>query len=87
VAESPLGPWRPAPESAPALLQTSGDLLGPGHNSLTVDPYGEDVIIFHSWDAARTRREMYGRRIVFEEDGPRVAGPVGGATSHDCPPG
>ena len=79
VAESPLGPWRPAPESAPALLQTSGDLLGPGHNSLTVDPYGEDVIIFHSWDAARTRREMYGRRIVFEDDGPRVAGSIGRA--------
>jgi GH43 family beta-xylosidase len=81
VAESPVGPWRPAPASAPPLLRTSGGLLGPGHNSLTVDPYGNDVIIFHSWDAARTRREMYGRRMFFDEDGPRVDGPVGEASS------
>jgi hypothetical protein len=46
-----------------------------------VDPYGNDVIIFHSWDAARTRREMYGRRMFFDEDGPRVDGPVGEASS------
>jgi GH43 family beta-xylosidase len=81
VADSPLGPWRPAPASAPALLKTSGDLHGPGHNSLTVDPNGDDVIVFHSWDATQTRREMYARRIVFERDGPRVAGPIGGAAS------
>jgi GH43 family beta-xylosidase len=87
VAESPLGPWLAAPASAPALLKTSGDLLGPGHNSLTVDPYGHDVIVFHSWDATRTRREMYARRIAFEEDGPRVCGPIGGETSDgDQPP-
>ena len=81
VAESPLGPWSPAPESAPPLLRTSGDLLGPGHNSLTVDPQGDDVIVFHSWNAARTRREMHARRIDFDEDGPRVGGPIGGAGS------
>jgi GH43 family beta-xylosidase len=81
VAESPLGPWHPAPPSAPALLRTSGDLLGPGHNSLTVDPQGDDVIVFHSWNTAGTRREMYGRRMVFEEDGPRVDGPIGASSS------
>jgi len=81
VADSPLGPWRPAPASAPPLLRTSLDLVGPGHNSLTVDPYGNDVIVFHSWNAARTRREMHAHRIVFEEDGPRVDGPIGGAGS------
>jgi hypothetical protein len=70
VADSPLGPWRPAPASAPALLKTSGDLHGPGHNSLTVDPNGDDVIVFHSWDATQTRREMYARRIVFERTDP-----------------
>jgi beta-xylosidase len=77
VAESPLGPWGPAPASAPPLLRTSRDLVGPGHNSLTVDPDGNDVIVFHSWNAARTRREMHAARIVFGEDGPRVEGPLG----------
>jgi GH43 family beta-xylosidase len=78
VAESPLGPWSPAPASAAPLLRTSPDLIGPGHNSLTVDPHGDDVIVFHSWNASRTRREMHARRIVFEDDGPRVGGPIGG---------
>jgi GH43 family beta-xylosidase len=78
VAESPLGPWRAAPASAPPLLRTSSDLVGPGHNSLTVDPQGDDVIVFHSWNAARTRREMHARRIFFDEDGPRVGRPLAG---------
>jgi GH43 family beta-xylosidase len=81
VADSVLGPWEPAPASAPPLLRTSHELLGPGHNSLTVDPNGDDVIVFHSWNPARTRREMHGRRIFFEDDGPRVDGPIGGAGS------
>jgi GH43 family beta-xylosidase len=79
VADSPLGPWEPAPASAAPLLRTSRDLIGPGHNSLTVDPYGDDVIVFHSWNAGRTRREMHARRIVFDEDGPHVDGPIGGS--------
>jgi beta-xylosidase len=83
VAESPLGPWRAAPASAPPLLRTAGGLLGPGHNSLTVDPSGRDVIVFHSWDAASTRREMHAHHIVFTEEGPRVDGPIGGAGSTD----
>jgi len=76
VADSPLGPWVPAPPSAPSLLRTTAELIGPGHNSLTVDPYGQDVIIFHSWDPTMTRRELQGRRIDFADDGPRVGGPI-----------
>jgi GH43 family beta-xylosidase len=88
VADSLLGPWRPAPASAAPLLRTSPDLLGPGHNSLTVDPDGNDVIVFHSWNTARTRREMHARHIVFDEDGPRVGGPIGESGSTEpVPPG
>ncbi len=65
VADSPSGPWTPAPADAPALLRSSAGLIGPGHNSLTVDASGADVIVFHSWDPTRTRREMHARRIVF----------------------
>jgi len=86
VAESPLGPWHPAPESAAPLLRTSVDLIGPGHNSLTVDPHGDDVIVFHSWNTDRTRREMHARHIVFDEDGPHVDGPIDGADPRGAVP-
>ncbi len=77
VADAPLGPWRPAPEGSPRLLATTGDLIGPGHNSLTVGPDGEDVIAFHAWDRSRTRRELHTRRIHFSPGGPSIGDPVG----------
>jgi GH43 family beta-xylosidase len=83
VADSPLGPWDPAPASAIPLLRTSADLLGPGHNSLTVDPQGGDVIVFHSWDATETRREMHARHIAFEDDGPHIGAPIGEPDAHE----
>lgn len=72
VADHPLGPWEPAPDTVPPLLATGGSLTGPGHNSLTIAPDGGDVIVFHSWDAARTRRAMHVRRIDFTPGGPRL---------------
>jgi hypothetical protein len=48
-----------------------------------VDPYGNDVIIFHSWNASQTRREMHGHRIVFDEDGPHLGGAIGEASSRE----
>lgn len=72
VSDSPLGPWRAAPVTAPPLLQTGGDLIGPGHNSLTIAPDGSDVIAFHSWNTSRTRREFHLHDITFGEDGPSV---------------
>lgn len=77
VADHPLGPWTPAPEGSLPLLSTAGDLIGPGHNSLVVGPSGEDVVAFHSWDLARTRRQMRLRELVVDADGLRLGGPVG----------
>lgn len=74
VADHPLGPWTPAPADAPPLLCTGGDLVGPGHNSLVVAPDGSDAIAFHSWDAARTRRQMRVHRFEVRPDGPVVGG-------------
>lgn len=58
AADHPLGPWKPAPADAPPVLASGGDLTGPGHNSFTIGPDGQDVIAFHSWDPGRTRRQM-----------------------------
>lgn len=71
-AAHPLGPWHPAPPQAPALLATGDGLIGPGHNSLVVAPDGSDVIVFHSWNASGTKREMHIAPIRFLPDGPRV---------------
>jgi beta-xylosidase len=80
-ADHPAGPWHAAPDDAPPLLSTSGDLVGPGHNSLVVGPDGDDYIAFHAWDVAQTRRELHIHHIDFTADGPRVGQPVGGTTT------
>lgn len=79
VAENPLGPWSHAPVGALPLLATRpGELLGPGHSSITSDPSGRDVIAFHSWDDDLLARRMHLRYISFDPDGPRLGGPVDG---------
>ena len=80
-APSPVGPWRHAPDGSAPLLSTTTDLIGPGHNSLTRSPRGDDVIAFHAWDEAHTARQLHVRRISFEPDGPRVDGPIRGPST------
>lgn len=69
---TPLGPWTPAPASAPAILESGDSLIGPGHNSLVTGPDGRDRIAFHAWDADRTARQMHVASIDFTPDGPAV---------------
>jgi GH43 family beta-xylosidase len=78
VADTPLGPWRNAPAGQPALLRSTAELIGPGHNSVTITPDGDDAIAFHAWDGARERRQLHVHRITFEPEGPRVDGPIRG---------
>lgn len=85
-AASPLGPWTPAPTAGGRLLQsTAGGLIGPGHNSLTRDFTGRDIIAFHSWDEGAAMRRMHLNFISFEPDGPRVGGPIRGPSSPQEP--
>lgn len=70
---TPLGPWTPAPASAPALLKSGPSLVGPGHNSLVVGPDGRDRIAFHAWNAEQTARQMHLAVIEFAQEGPAVA--------------
>ena len=76
VAEHPLGPFR-EPRTGPVVLQTlEGRVLGPGHNSVVEGPDGEDYIVYHAWDAQRTRRQMWIDRFVWGADGPERSGPT-----------
>ncbi len=76
VADGPLGPWCHPPHGTKPLLATSGELRGPGHNSLTTNQDGDDIIVFHSWDGTGKRRMLRLRTISFEPEGPRVDGPT-----------
>jgi beta-xylosidase len=76
TADSPRGPWTHAPADAPRLLETTAELFGPGHSSLTTDKNGRDVIVFHAWDKAMTGRRMHLRYLDFTPEGPQVDGPV-----------
>lgn len=73
TATHPLGPWRAAADGERLLASDGGELIGPGHSSITTDPDRRDVIAFHSWDRARAKRQMRLRRVDFDERGPRVA--------------
>lgn len=75
-ADSPTGPWTHAPSDAARLLETTSELYGPGHSSLTTDRDGRDVIVFHAWDKGMTGRRMHLRYITFGADGPQVDGPL-----------
>ncbi|MCU1545599.1 MAG: glycoside hydrolase [Homoserinimonas sp.] len=72
TAEHPLGPWAYAPEGTGRLLETTGELIGPGHSSLTTTREGGDVIVFHAWDTGMANRLMHVRPIFFGPDGPRI---------------
>jgi arabinan endo-1,5-alpha-L-arabinosidase len=75
VADHPLGPYR-EPVSGPSVLQTvPGRVLGPGHNSIVEGPDGEDWIVYHAWDPARTARRMCIDRLRWGADGPERSGP------------
>ena len=81
AADSPMGPWRHAREGSSPLLETTTDLIGPGHNSLTVTPHNGDAIAFHAWDEAHTARQLHVHHITFEPEGPRVDGPIRGPST------
>ncbi|WP_407341553.1 glycoside hydrolase family 43 protein [Pengzhenrongella phosphoraccumulans] len=73
-ADHPLGPWRRG-SSTPRILWTIGtDVVGPGHNSITVGPHGEDVIVYHAWNWPPTARQLHLSIMTWTVDGPRADG-------------
>jgi beta-xylosidase len=75
-ADHPLGPWREPDDERGRLLATvPGHVYGPGHNSLVTSPGGLDVLVYHAWDAAGTKRRMCIDPLTWGPDGPSTAGP------------
>jgi GH43 family beta-xylosidase len=78
VADHPLGPWRDdfAAHGAFVLRGVPGKVIGPGHNSVTISPDGQTlVMVYHAWDVAKTARRMCIDPLVWTADGPKVDGP------------
>ncbi len=74
VADHPRGPWS-EPEVRRPLLQTvPGKVLGPGNNSVVATPDG-DVVVYHAWDLAQTRRQLCIDPLRWTDEGPTVDGP------------
>lgn len=78
VADHPLGPW--TDESAvhgPVVLKgTPDEIVGPGHNSVTLAPDGTtQVLIYHAWDRNKTIRRMCIDPLVWTAEGPTCDGP------------
>lgn len=78
VASHVLGPYTDEwSAQGPAILHTSRDVIGPGHNSMVMGPDGHsEFIVYHAWDAARTARRMCIDPLLWTPDGPRCAGPT-----------
>lgn len=75
-APSPLGPWtEPPPETARLLSTVPGHVRGPGHNSVVTTFGGTDMLVYHAWDQASTRRWMCIDPLVWGADGPSTPGP------------
>jgi len=71
---SPLGPCQGAPENP--ILKTTCDAHGPGHNALIDDGAGRTWIVYHAWDAAYAKRQLWIDRLDWTDGKPVVEGPT-----------
>lgn len=78
VANRVMGPYSDAGnESGVRVLRSiSGQVLGPGHNSIAVSPEGQEYVVYHAWDAEMKARRMCIDRLVWTAEGPRCQGPT-----------
>lgn len=77
VADHPLGPYHRPPEAANALLKSvPGQVIGPGHNSFTEAPDGQEIVVYHGWDVERTARLMRIDRLTWDGDRPVLHAPT-----------
>lgn len=77
VADHPLGPYHRPPEAAIPLLKSApGQVIGPGHNSFTTAPDGQEIVVYHGWDVERTARLMRIDRLTWDGDTPVLHAPT-----------
>lgn len=71
TASSLTGPWTKDPDPFLSTDSTGGALLGPGGQDVAVDADGNEVLIFHAWDAGYLDREVYALPLTWAA-GPRI---------------
>ena len=77
TCDTPLGPCKDAPENP--ILKTACEAHGPGHNALIDDGAGRTWIVYHAWDAAYSKRQLWIDRLEWKDGKPVVDGPTCGA--------
>lgn len=78
VADEVMGPYedRWAADGPAVLRGTPEQVIGPGHNSVTIAPDGQTLMmVYHAWDRQRTGRRMCIDPLRWTPDGPRCDGP------------
>jgi arabinan endo-1,5-alpha-L-arabinosidase len=81
VSDSVMGPYKDiADVEGPTVLKSIPDkLIGPGHNSLILGPDGITwFIVYHSWNAEGTKRQMCIDPIQWTPQGPKAYQPSRG---------
>lgn len=75
-ADHPLGPWTETAGGERLLATVPGHVRGPGHNSVVTTFGGTDVLVYHAWDEAMSRRWMCIDPLTWTDAGPVTAGPT-----------
>lgn len=74
VADAVRGPYFGEATDKPRLLSTElTGLAGPGHCSVVTAPDGTDYLVYHAWNDAHTKRQMFIEPLLWTSDGPRRA--------------
>ena len=90
VADNILGPYvdEHSPDAAGVLKSIPGKLIGPGHNSVILGPDGQTYfIVYHSWNAERSRRQICMDPLVWTQQGPQAYRPARGRKQLTLPLG
>lgn len=72
VADAVMGPYSEQGQSARVLREVPSVVRGPGHHSIVIAPDGKtEVVVYHAWDKAMTKRQMCIDPLIWTADGPR----------------
>lgn len=81
VSDTVMGPYQDlwSKDKASVLSTIPGKLIGPGHNSVVLEPNKKTYfIVYHSWNAERTARQMCMDPIIWTDNGPKAFKPSRG---------
>lgn len=77
VADRVDGPYENQGQFARVLRGVPNLVRGPGHHSIVRTPDGNtDMMVYHAWDDAMSKRQLWIDPVVWTPLGPRCAGPT-----------